>query len=97
MTFTRCLLAVATGVGLAAAARGDDPAGHWPRFRGPDGAGLVPDGQKLPTQFGPWHAIGVIRADKTPPFNVSRDVIEQAIAGQGFQLFKVKPKAVAAN
>ena len=25
-----------------------------------------------------------------PPFNVSRDVIEQAIAGQGFQLFKVK-------
>jgi hypothetical protein len=52
-----------------------------------------PGGQKLPSQFAPWHAIGVVRADKAPPFNVSRDVIEEAIAGQGFQLFKVKPKA----
>ena len=32
-----------------------------------------------------------------PPFNVSRDTIEQAIAGQGFQLFKVKAKAAAAS
>jgi hypothetical protein len=39
----------------------------------------------------------VIRADKDPPFNVKRDVIEQAIAGAGYQLFKVKPKAVAAS
>ena len=28
-------------------------------------------GQKLPTNLGPWHAIGVIREDKIPPFNVS--------------------------
>ena len=54
-------------------------------------------GQKLPSQFGPWHAIGVIRADKEPPFNVKRDVIEQAIAGPGSQLFKVKPKVAAAG
>jgi hypothetical protein len=54
-------------------------------------------GQKLPTNLGPWHAIGVIREDKTPPFNVSRDVIEKAITGEGFQLFKVKPKAAAAG
>jgi len=54
-------------------------------------------GQKLPSQFGPWHAIGVIRADKEPPFNVKRDVIEQAIAGPGYQLFKVKPKVAAAG
>ena len=54
-------------------------------------------GQKLPTKLGPWHAIGVIREDKTPPFNVSRDVIEKAITGEGFQLFKVKPKAAAAG
>ena len=54
-------------------------------------------GQKLPTSLGPWHAIGVIREDKTPPFNVSRDVIEKAITGEGFQLFKVKPKAAAAG
>ena len=54
-------------------------------------------GQKLPTNLGPWHAIGVIKEDKIPPFNVSRDTIETAIAGQGFQLFKVKPKAAAAG
>ena len=54
-------------------------------------------GQKLPTSLGPWHAIGVIREDKTPPFNVSRDVIEKAITGEGFQLFKVKDKAAAAS
>jgi hypothetical protein len=54
-------------------------------------------GQKLPTRLGPWHAIGVVREDKTPPFNVSRDVIEKAITGEGFQLFKVKPKAAAAG
>ena len=29
--------------------------------------------------------------------NVSRDVIEKAIAGQGYQLFKMKPKAAAAG
>ena len=28
-------------------------------------------GQKLPSNLGPWHAIGVIREDKAPPFNVS--------------------------
>jgi len=56
-----------------------------------------PGGQKLPSQFGPWHAIGVIREDKAPPFNVKRDVIEQAIESQGFQLFKMKPKTAAAS
>ena len=39
----------------------------------------------------------MIRDDKAPPFNVSRDVIEKAIAGEGFQLFKVKPKVAAAG
>lgn len=55
-----------------------------------------PGGDKLPSQFGPWHAIGVIRADKDPPFNVERAVIEKAIAGAGYQLFKMKAKAPAA-
>ena len=55
-----------------------------------------PGGDKLPSQFGPWHAIGVIRADKDPPFNVQRAVIEKAIAGEGYQLFKMKAKAPAA-
>jgi hypothetical protein len=49
-----------------------------------------PGGQKLPSKFGPWHAIGVIREDKAPPFSVSRDTIEKAIADQGFQLFRMK-------
>ena len=56
-----------------------------------------PGGEKLPAQFAPWHAIGVIRDDKVPPFNVSREVIEKAINGEGYQLFKVKPKAAAAG
>jgi hypothetical protein len=50
---------------------------------------------RSPAQFAPWHAIGVIRDDKDPPFNVKRDVIEKAIAGPGYQLFKVKPKTAA--
>jgi hypothetical protein len=54
-----------------------------------------PGGQKLPSKFAPWHAIGVIRADKAPPFNVSRDAIEKGIAENGYQLFKMKADAKA--
>ncbi len=55
MTPARWFLAAVIGVGLAAPAPADDPpaAAHWPQFRGPRGVGLAPDGQKLPTQFGP--------------------------------------------
>jgi hypothetical protein len=52
-------------------------------------------GQQLPSRFGPWHAVGVIREDKAPPHNLSRDLIEQAIAGQGFQLYRKKAKKAA--
>ena len=56
-----------------------------------------PGGEKLPSQFSPWHAVGVIRPDKDPPFNLSRNVIEEAITGQGFQLFRMtQKKAVVA-
>jgi hypothetical protein len=37
----------------------------------------------------------VIRADKAPPFNVSRDAIEKGIAENGFQLFRMKTDAKA--
>ena len=37
------------------------------------------DTRRLPTKFGPWHAVGVIRPEKEPPYNFSRDAIEQAI------------------
>ncbi|HEY1377713.1 MAG TPA: PQQ-binding-like beta-propeller repeat protein, partial [Gemmataceae bacterium] len=55
MRRVRWLLAAAIGVGLAARTlAGDSPAAaHWPQFRGPHGGGVAPDGQKLPTQFGP--------------------------------------------
>jgi hypothetical protein len=48
------------------------------------------DGNKLPQQFQPWHAIGVIRQDSVPPHNLSRDVIEASIAKTGFQLWRMK-------
>lgn len=49
-----------------------------------------PGGGKLPEQFRPWHAVGVVRADSVPPHNLKRDVIEAAIASAGYQLWKLK-------
>ena len=48
------------------------------------------DGNKLPQQFRPWHAIGVSRPDSAPPHNLSRDTIEASIAKAGFQLWRMK-------
>lgn len=48
------------------------------------------DGHALPEKFRPWHAVGVIREDALPPHNLSRDVIEKAIADNGFQLWRMK-------
>jgi hypothetical protein len=47
-------------------------------------------GHKLPAQFRPWHAVGVVREDVTPPNNLSRDVIEASIADTGYQLWRIK-------
>lgn len=47
-------------------------------------------GQKLPKQFRPWHAVGVIKPDAPPPNKLSRDVIEKSIADTGYQLYKMK-------
>lgn len=47
-------------------------------------------GQKLPAQFRPWHAVGVVKPDAAPPNNLSRAVIETAIADTGFQLWRLK-------
>jgi hypothetical protein len=52
-----------------------------------------PGGQRLPSQFAPWHAIGVVAADKDPPYKLSRQLIERAIAEEGYQLFRYKPKS----
>jgi hypothetical protein len=48
---------------------------------------------QLPARFGPWLAVGVVRDDKDPPHNLSREIIEQSIAEQGFQLYRIKAKS----
>ena len=48
------------------------------------------DGDKLPKQFRPWHAIGVVRSEAPPPHNLDRRVIEASIAKAGFQLWRMK-------
>jgi hypothetical protein len=52
-------------------------------------------GSRLPEKFRPWRAVGAIRDDKEPPYNLPRDEIERAIDAQGFQLWRRKPKAKA--
>jgi hypothetical protein len=47
----------------------------------------------LPTKFGPWHATGVIRPERDPPYRLSRSDIESAINSQGFQLWRMRPAA----
>ncbi len=49
-------------------------------------------GRKLPDQFSPWRQIGAVRPESAPPYNLSRDTIEEAISDHGFQLWRVKPK-----
>lgn len=47
-------------------------------------------GAKLPDRFRPWRAIGVVRPDRAPPHNLPRAAIEQSIADNGFQLWRLK-------
>ena len=47
-------------------------------------------GQKLPAQFRPWHAIGVVRPESVPPHNLNRELIEASINNGGFQLWRMK-------
>ncbi|MGI9386220.1 MAG: hypothetical protein ACR2OX_02205 [Methyloligellaceae bacterium] len=48
--------------------------------------------ERLPSKFGPWESIGVVRSDEKPPHNFSRDDIEKAITDEGFQLFRIRSK-----
>ena len=50
---------------------------------------------KLPDQFGPWNAIGVVAPGKAPPHKLSRDRIEKAIGDCGYQLWRMKANATA--
>jgi len=38
-------------------------------------------------------ALATIAPDQEPPYKLSRDVIEAAINGRGFQLFRLSKKA----
>ena len=67
-------------------------------FKSDAGTGLRafagdPVGSKLPDQFRPWRAVGVIPAKKAPPHNLSRDTIEKAINSGGYQLWRVRAQA----
>jgi hypothetical protein len=55
------------------------------------------DVRVLPSNHGPWHAVGVIRPEADPPYKLKRGAIEQAITAKGFQLFRVKKKPAAAT
>jgi len=55
-----------------------------------------PSGVKLPDRFRPWHAFGAIGPDNDPPHHLSRHDIEKAIKDNGFQLWRMKPKANSA-
>lgn len=50
------------------------------------------DSSRLPKQFRPWRAIGAIAPDHAPPHELSREVIEQSIKTQGFQLWRMSKK-----
>jgi len=52
-----------------------------------------PSGSKLPTQHGPWTVTGIVAADRTPPHKFSRAAIEEAIQGEGFQLWRLSKKS----
>ena len=50
-------------------------------------------GSRLPANHGPWNADGWIRPGEHPPHHFSRAKIERAIKFEGFQLWRMKPKA----
>jgi hypothetical protein len=52
-------------------------------------------GIRLPRQFSPWRAVGAIAPDQSPPHGLSRAVIEKAIAGNGYQLWRMAKKTAA--
>jgi len=49
-------------------------------------------GSKLPENHGPWTVTGVVAAENAPPHNFSREAIEEAIEGEGFQLWRLRKK-----
>jgi len=54
-------------------------------------------GSRLPSQFRPWNAVGVIGEGKALPHKMSRVVIEDAIETHGFQLWRFKSRQASSE
>jgi hypothetical protein len=52
-------------------------------------------GSKLPKQHGPWSVTGIVAPDRPPPHRFERTAIEEAIEGEGFQLWRMSKKVEA--
>jgi hypothetical protein len=50
-------------------------------------------GGKLPQQFAPWRANGMIATKEEFPYRFARDQIEKSITDSGFQLWRLKLKS----
>jgi len=53
------------------------------------------NGDGLPEKFSPWQALGVLRADQTPPHGISRKLLEAGVHAHGYQLLRKKSETVA--
>jgi hypothetical protein len=49
-------------------------------------------GNKLPSQFSPWHKTGVVTPDASFPPPIARSQVEASINASGFQLWRLKPE-----
>lgn len=50
-------------------------------------------GGKLPQQFAPWRANGMVAANEAFPYRFARGQIEKSITDSGFQLWRFKMKS----
>ena len=53
------------------------------------------NGTKLPPKYAPWDRTGRILDSQDLPYKIDRGSIEQAIAEQGYQLWRMKKPAKA--
>ncbi len=53
-------------------------------------------GTRLPEKFGPWRLVATVPHGISLPHGVARPAIEDAIQGEGFQLYRLKADAPAA-
>jgi hypothetical protein len=47
-------------------------------------------GSQLPERHGPWRTTGTVLPNHALPHRIKRDIVEKAIEGEGFQLWRMK-------